>query len=360
MSKRLIGMLLVLALVGWQGWRISRDAGVFTPVDQVAYGSCRAMNGPAGSEDLNIDAINRVAFVSALNARAAFESFESGDDSAVANGDIWLLDLADPDSQPVALNVDIGSRFFPHGIDLLHLPDGGRELYVVNHPSRDDHEIVVFTIEPDHQLTLKQIVRYPELISPNDIKAIASDRFFVTNDHGYPQSSFMARVEEYLGMSWSSVSYYDGEQGSLVIEGLKSANGIELSADQNTLFVGEALGRSIKRFSRGANLSDWTFKERMDAGTAVDNLVWGEDGRLLAGAHPKIFAFLGHAADPEALSPSHVIAVDLTSQPAAVETIYMNDGAELSGSSVAAMLDGELLIGSVFEPHFLRCKKDEN
>jgi len=355
MSKKMIALVVVLALVAWQGWRISRDAGVFTEIEQVAYGTCRAMPGPPGSEDINIDAVNRVAFVSALNARAAFESFETGEFDEGLKGDIWILDLSDPDSVPVPTNTDIGSRFFPHGIDLLHLPDGSRELYVVNHPDRDEHEIVIFTVAEDHTLTLKEIVRYPALISPNDIVAIDSGRFFVSNDHGYPQSSFMARIEEYGGMSWSSVSYYDGESGSIVVEGLKSANGVELSEDGQTLYVGEALGRSVKSFTRGATNSDWSFAEKIEAGTAVDNLVWGEDGRLLAGAHPKIFAFLDHAANAEALSPSHVIAINVQSQPGSVETIYMDDGSALSGSSVAAMLDGEMLVGSVFEDHFLRC-----
>jgi len=256
---------------------------------------------------------------------------------------------------PERLAVNVEGRFHPHGIDLLHLPDGGRELYVVNHPTRDTHSILVFSVDEDHQLTLKQTIRYPELISPNDIVAIDSGRFLVTNDHGSPTTSVMARVEEYGGFSWSSVSYYDGEEGAIVVEGLKSANGIELSDDQQTLYVGEALGRSIKRFTRGVGFGDWTFSERIDAGTAVDNLTWHQDGRLLAGAHPKIFAFLGHAADAEALSPSHVIAVDTAKPSDMVETVYMNDGAELSGSSVAAVLDGEMLIGSVFEDHFLRC-----
>ena len=40
------------------------------------------------------------------------------------------------------------------------------------------------------------------------------------------------------------------------------------------------------------------------------------------------------------------------------ETIYMNDGTEMSGSSVAVILDNEMLIGNVAENHFLRCSKN--
>jgi arylesterase/paraoxonase len=39
-----------------------------------------------------------------------------------------------------------------------------------------------------------------------------------------------------------------------------------------------------------------------------------------------------------------------------VQEIYLNDGENLSGSSVAAVLKDTLLIGSVFDDHFLLCK----
>jgi len=38
-----------------------------------------------------------------------------------------------------------------------------------------------------------------------------------------------------------------------------------------------------------------------------------------------------------------------------VEEVYLNDGTQLSGSSVAAPVNGRMLIGSVFEPFILDC-----
>ncbi len=223
MSKKLFFILVVFGLIAFQLYRIARDAGTFVEVQSVSYGTCRKMHGPPSSEDMNIDANNRVAFISSGNGRKVFESYRSGNEENVANGDIWLLDLSDKDSRPRRLNVNAGGVFRPHGIDLLHLKDGQRELYVVNHPARDQHEILVFTVNADHSLALKRRIHYPELISPNDIKAVASEQFFVTNDHGSPQSSFMARIEEYLGLSRSSISYFDGSKGSFLLKGLKSA-----------------------------------------------------------------------------------------------------------------------------------------
>ncbi len=358
MSKKLIIILVFAGLIAFQAYRVSRDAGVFTEVNAVTYGSCAKMHGLPGSEDINIDRGNRVAFISSGNGREAFASYDSDQPIDVADGDIWRLDLSKPDSRPERLNVNAGGKFHPHGIDLLTLPNGERELYVINHLGRDEHEVLIFGISASHNLTLKRRIHYPELISPNDIKAIQSGQFFATNDHGSPQSSFMARVEEYLGLSWSSVSYFDGEKGSLMLKGIKSANGITLSPDQQTLYVAEALGRSIKRYKRGDRIDQWEFADQINVDTAVDNLEWSEDGKLLAGAHPKIFDLLGHFADADNISPSQVISINVENAPMTYDTIYMNDGSEMSGSSVAVVLDNEMLIGNVAENHFLRCRKN--
>lgn len=352
--KKIVLLCLVLLIVV-QSYRLIRDSGLMLEIQTFSYGTCDKMYGPPGAEDINIDHTAQVAFISAGNGRAVFDQYRTQGTQPVVSGDIWLLDLADPGTRPKPLNVKLDWAFHPHGIDLLHLPDGGRELYVVNHPARDQHEILVFTIAPDHQMSLKRQISYPELISPNDVVAIDSERFFVTNDHGSPRSSTMFWLEDYLGLSRTSVTYFDGEAGSFVVKGLKSANGIELSEDQHTMYVAEAIGRSVKRYERGESLQDWELVEKLSIPTAVDNLVWNGPTQLLAGAHPKLFDLVAHFDDPQALSPSHVIAINVKERPMTFETLYMNDGAELSGSSVAVRLGSEMLIGSVAENHFLRC-----
>ena len=68
-----------------------------------------------------------------------------------------------------------------------------------------------------------------------------------------------------------------------------------------------------------------------------------------------VLCFLQHAADPEVHSPSQVVRLVLTDD-GDVETdeVMMTDGSDLSGSSVALPIGRDrLLVGSVFEPHFL-------
>ena len=84
------------------------------------------------------------------------------------------------------------------------------------------------------------------------------------------------------------------------------------------------------------------------------------NGDVWIGAHPQLLKFIRHAADGSMLSPSQVLRVRQGSQGSyVVEEIYLNDGRQLSGSSVAAVMAGRLLIGAVFEPRFLDCSLEK-
>ncbi len=66
--------------------------------------------------------------------------------------------------------------------------------------------------------------------------------------------------------------------------------------------------------------------------------------------------FVEYSKDPGVLSPSQVIKVTIKeSGQHTVKEIYLSHGQPLSGSSVAAVFENTLLIGSVFDEHFLLC-----
>ncbi len=77
MSNKLIVVSIVLGLIVFQAFRISTDAGAFVEIKPVDYGRCEKLYGPPGSEDINVDRINRVAFISSGNGREAFENLIS-------------------------------------------------------------------------------------------------------------------------------------------------------------------------------------------------------------------------------------------------------------------------------------------
>ena len=361
-------LLIILVLIFLQVARITQDAGIFRSVDEpVDLASCETMTGPVGAEDISIDPVSKVAYISADDRRDVFINPDLG---AYPSGAIWRLDLSKPDSQAERIDIDLIGEFHPHGIALRFSSpqsnDAGRaiELYAVNHLSPTKHEIVVFNILPSGELKLRRRISYPELISPNDLVVIDKDQFYVSNDHGNSLNTKMAVLEDYLALPLSSVSYFDGVEGHIVISGLRFANGLALSnglskessKDKQSLYVAETTAGRISRFTQGDSRLEWTLDETLNVHLGVDNFEWDGNGNLLNAGHPKLFAFQAHVKDAEALSPSQVIRINVNTKPMSYETVYLNDGEALSGASGAAQWQDTMLIGSVFEPHFLRCK----
>ena len=72
------------------------------------------------------------------------------------------------------------------------------------------------------------------------------------------------------------------------------------------------------------------------------------------GCHPKLLKFLAHSKDHSKLSPSEIIKITYQGKGKAhLESIYLNDGSEISASTVGVSFKAQLLIGSVFEKHIL-------
>ena len=72
------------------------------------------------------------------------------------------------------------------------------------------------------------------------------------------------------------------------------------------------------------------------------------------GCHPKLLKFLAHSKDHSKISPSEIIKITyLGKGKAQLESIYLNDGSEISASTVGVSFKDKLLVGSVFEGHIL-------
>ncbi len=357
MKKAVMVVVLVLVLVHVA--RIVQDAGVFRSVEPaVGTENCEMLVGPVGAEDITIDPVTGIAYISADDRRDVFNNPSMG---AYPNGAIWRLDMKQENSQPERIELDLFGEFHPHGIALrFSEPDSndkGRaiELYVVNHISAVDHEIVVFTILETGELKLRRRITYPELLSPNDLVVVDKDQFYVSNDHSASMMTKIAMLEDYLGLPLASVSYFDGVQGHIVIDGLRFTNGLALSKDKKQLYVAETTAGRIARYINLGSPLEWKLDERLNVDLGVDNFEWDAQGYLLNAGHPKLFAFQAHKKDPEALSPSKVIRINVDTRPMQVETVFLDQGELLSGASGAAKWQDKLLVGSVFESHFLRC-----
>jgi hypothetical protein len=347
-----IAAILSVILVT-QSFRIINSSGLGLSIEPMSLLQCESVQGPIGAEDITVDFYNKVAYIGADDRR----NYLLDGIPTKENGAIWLLDLSKPGSQAVKLKIDISGIFHPHGITLRKDINGAAlELYVVNHISATQHEIDIFDISSPGVLTLRRRVSYPEMVSPNDLVVVAKDQFFVTNDHASEHATVMQTLEDYLGLPMSSVTYFDGQKGHKVIDGLRMANGIELSADKHTLYIAESLRRTVSRYRRGASVLDWAYQDSVGFEFSVDNLEWSDTGDLLTAGHPKAFDFLSHVDNAKNKSASEVARINVSGKVMQAETIYLKDGKELSGASVAVQLGKTVLIGPVIDTHILRCQ----
>lgn len=334
LKKVFIGVaILVLGTV----LRTLYFAGAFKRITPVQIGSEVHLRGMVGAEDITVDHSTGMALVSSDDRRKA----RAG---SPVKGGIFQLNLnATPvEFKELPVTVD-GDDFHPHGISLYVDPaDQSKWLFVVNHRSTG-HTVEVFQYQ-DTVLLHSETIKSEAFKSPNDLVATGRRSFYFTNDHD--QEGGVSSWKDFLVIGTGQVGYFDGKQASILAKGIRYANGITVSPDGKRLYVAACTDGSVLVFNR----TPFQQVGKIACGTGVDNLEWDTDGNLWSGAHPKMLAFLGHAKDSTARSPSEVIQINLKDpENPKVRTIYLNDGNPLSGSSVAAYFQGRLLVGSVFE-----------
>ena len=347
----IIVLVFLTVVIGAPVLILFRDAGEFKKITTHFRGLCTDIKGVHSSEDITVHPITGLAFISSCDRRAVSLGRQP------RQGAIFGFNLKETLAKLVNLTPDFKKPFRPHGIGLWLGTDGRTSLFVVNHPP-DGHFVEIFDFK-DNRFFHRESISDPLMRSPNDVIPVGPRHFYVTNDHG-STTKFGRTLEDYLRLARSYVLFYDGKHCRKVAEGLKYANGINLSADGKTVYVAATVGRKIIVYDRNPKTGDLTFRFDMNLNTGVDNIEVDQDGQLWVGAHPKLLTFVKYAKDPKVLSPSQVLKITLHGKNKyKVEEILMDRGDVFSGSSVAAVYENTLLIGSVFDPRFLLCQRRE-
>jgi arylesterase/paraoxonase len=280
-----------------------------------------------------------------------------------ASAGIYLGLFDKPELTPQNLTVSLGDTFRPHGISLYRAADGAKTLAVVNHPQADASEVMLFDVveerpnggAPVVSLKLRTTVKDPAMPSANDVHLVAPDRFYATVDKG-SETKFGGTLETWFGLPRARLAYWDGAKMTVAATGLRYANGINGSPDGAMIYVAEALGFQIRFYARDAASGALTAKDHLYLGTGLDNIDIDDAGNLWIAAHPHLLDFVAHAGDAKKLSPSQVLRVTAPSaEQGEARQVYLDLGEEISGSSVAAVHKGRMLVGSVFEPKYLNC-----
>ena len=351
MLKNLVVLLVLVAIAAALGvsWVMER-AGEWKELEPVALPRCRQVTGAPGAEDITIQRSTGIAFVSSFDRRGALGG-------QPRRGGIFAYALTDAGASPRELTADFAGDLYPHGIS-LYSGDDGTFLHVVNHPPGAGHAIEIFEWR-DGRLEHRETIRDELLVSPNDVLAVGPRTFYATNDHGHTEG-LKRMLEEYLQRAESTVVYFDGDAMRVAATGIAYANGINLSPDGQEVYVAGTTRGRVHVYARNATSGDLEPVEVLELGTGVDNIEVDRHGMLWIGAHPKLLTFVRHAGDAAVRSPSEVLWAhpDQALDPP-VRTVFRSLGDDLSGSSVGAPWGSRLLIGSVFEPHFLDCERAE-
>ena len=300
-----------------------------------------------GAEDIMVSHQDSFALISATD-RQFFPQ------DAQEEGGLYLIDLKDNEYTPIHLTSSFNKPFAPHGIS-FYKTDSTYRVMAINHVG-DKHSIEIFNlngINLEHIETLK----HASMVSPNDIVMINEDQFYFTNDHKYTQG-VMRLIEDYGGLAISNVIYCNGQDYLQVAEGIAYANGINYEKDRELLFVASPRGFLVKVYSRNSD-GRLSFIEDIPCGTGVDNIEFDLDGNLWIGSHPNLLRFSAYARGKKKTSPSEIIKITYKAKgDYDIETVFLDKGSTMSGSTVAATFSDLIFTGNVMDDKFLILKKN--
>ena len=342
-NKLLIFLMLFSISLVW----LMYSTGFFRTIEKKFNGNTIKKVSIVGAEDITINPKEGFAIISSTK-RKKFPPTEQED------GDLYLIDLKNIESKPILLTQNFDKPFAPHGIS-IYTKDSVTTIAAVNHTISGEY-IELFKLT-NSKLTHHKTLHNDLIIAPNDIVLLDEETFYFTNDHMY-KNGFMRFVEEFLGLPFSNVIFYDGKKFKEAAKGISYANGINFEKDKNLVFVASPRKFKIKVYEKQPNNS-LTFIEDIYCGSGVDNIEFDTDNNLWVGAHPNLLQFMSYSHSYHSITPSEIIKIQYFKKgDYKVETIYLEKGEEMSGSTVAAPFENLILMGNVMDEHFLVLEKN--
>ncbi len=342
-NKLLVFLMLFSISLVW----LMYSTGFFRTIDKKFDGNILKKVSIYGVEDITINQKEGFAIISSTK-RKNLPPVEQ------ENGDLYLIDLKNMESKPILLTQNFDKPFAPHGIS-IYTKDSITTIAAVNHTTNGEY-IELFKLTKS-KLTHHKTLHNDLIISPNDIVLLDEETFYFTNDHIY-KNGFMRFIEEFLGLPFSNVIFYDGKKFKEAAKGISYANGINFEKNRNLIFVASPRKFKIKVYEKQPD-SSLTFIEDVYCGSGVDNIEFDTNNNLWVGAHPNLLQFMSYANSFHSITPSEIIKIQYFKKgDYKVETIYLEKGEEMSGSTVAAPFENLILMGNVMDKHFVILEKN--
>jgi arylesterase/paraoxonase len=350
--------IAVLAIVVYKVVEKGLSLGVHLHYRKHHPGECRQVKGfDYACEDLEVTK-DGIAFIT---SGVAFTSMSPGFAEFLKTnnirGNIYLYDFKKPDLGARKLKIKPSKdfnpdTFHPHGISLLEDATKGEHLlYVISHPDNSDDAVEKFRYLPKRsELVHLKSFSSDKLHMANDLAVLAEDKFFIS-DCLYFKNQFLSILEQVLlPFGLGSLVFFDGSDYKVLDSWLHGPNGVSLSSDERHLYVSLPLISSMNVYEVKAD-SSLVQLQSVPLHTMADNFHLSQSGdTIYTGAHPVFYQTMSHILDPNQLSPSSVLSIPLKNGkvvPENITELFYDHGDLISGSSVAAVYDKKLLIGSI-------------
>jgi len=365
-------------------------AGCSAPSSKVQDRACWNLARVTGLEDFVVDSSGAPDRLLVSSRDIEHPSNEDG---------IYSVPLSRPGQTVAAKRLPLADRddcsFHPHGISLVQAASPAGEasgrgedpgpwlLYVINHHDEEDASptvgcvrepepgnrpvsVEVFRVEPSRLVFIQRLEEPSILTNANDLAATPSGDVWITDP---PPTTLGVLREGLFGHGASKVVHFacwsrDPEslrcrgpwtvawEGGEFVNGIAYAAGAERFMDR--VYVASSAGRKIHRLrvAAGGRLNETTPALPVDG--MPDNLTWLDpDHRtLLVAVHSNPRRYLQHTIRHQVRSPSRTVRLDLN-PTLRRQTLFEDDGRQVSGASTAACVDGDLILGQVFGRHLL-------
>ena len=325
------------------------NANAFREAKDIIPEVCEEIEIPQGSaEDIQIDRENRLALLSVMDRRSTVEGKK-------VQGTILGIKLDGDEQKPIRILSGHPEDFRPHGLSLFTSDQGVQSLFVINHSTLNGERIELFERNVNENLfSHVRTFQSEQFIKLNDLVAVSPEKFYVVNDTG-AENTFERALEMMLSVGMSALVYFDGDSFISPLKDLKSSAGINISLDQDKLYIGETLGKSIRIYGLNNDLSLGILQDTIDLNGGVDNIDVDEENNIWVANHINTISLIKHFINKEEYAPTQIQRVTLNDSHNIIKTFFENDGSLISAGSVGVYDKNSLLIGSITEKKILKC-----
>lgn len=248
------------------------------------------------------------------------------------------------------------ANFAPHGIHLSQRVDQRWQLLVVNHGGREAVEFYeVLNSDDGYRLLWRGCVEPPQGSFLNDVVAVTDGGFVAT--HMFTKSDdrlgslSASEIKALLGFNPGHVLHWNGEVFTQLpdLEG-RYTNGIQVSADGNTLFVNYWGDSTLIKY----DLAMQTVLGEVDV-LHPDNSQWNESGQLLVASHDFSLSDMYICMTQKLRAcPGQFSIVAVDPDSLEVTTILQHDGKPMGAATIALQAQDFLYMGSFIGDRIVR------